>query len=323
MKYNPLRSCWRAISAATTLLVLGLVPAVQAQKSPVGTWDCVISGHRSGLAYLIFSTNFTFTGFEMLVPDQPSTPVDVRGGENIGRTGPITNNPPAEPQIFGSLVVSGPWSFDNKGRVIGFLTEISELVSCTSNAIPISTNGVGIVDPNEFCSIDTLGNLVCFTNQINCIAESNGVSFVGTVVPGKRLELSGSTGFGGTSYRGIPAATLPDRSGPWYGAVKNVAGVPGEPLEFFTLSVPTDFASQFPNTYDVVGVDPQYGFSGHAMFSSQNRMAFVVGVDPDDTVVRSVTGAFNSRKGTANLQGWQQSSGIFTNHIRFNVTQQK
>lgn len=322
MKNNLLKSCWRAISTATTLLALGLVPAVQAQNTPVGTWDCVLSGHRTGLAYLTFSTNFTFTGFEMLIPNQPSTPVDVRGGEGIGRTGPSTSTAPPESQIFGSLEVSGPWAFDNKGRVIGFLTEIADVVTCTSNAIPISTNGVGIVDPNEVCSVDANGDLICYTNQITCSAISNGVSFVGTVVLGKRLELRGSTGFGNTSYRGVPATTLPDQSGSWYGTVKNVAGVQGAPLEFFSLSVPTDFSAQFPNTYQVVGMDPTYAFSGHAMFSSQNRMALVVGVDPDDTDVRAVIGSFNSKKGTANLQGWQQSSGTFTNHIHFNVTKQ-
>lgn len=286
-------------------------------------WDCVLSGHRSGLACLIFSNDFTFGGYEMLVPNAPTVDNNPRGpNTDIGRNGSSTSNSVnSAEQIFGSIVIGGLWTFDNKGRVIGFLTEVSSLESCVTNQIAISTNGVGLVASDEFCQTVTGGALVCFTNQLICIALSNGVSFVGTVAQGKRLELNCSTPFGSTVYRGIPAVNLPDQSGFWYGTLTGTVA-PGSPFEFFNLSVPTDFHAQFPNTYDVSGVDPTYNFSGHAMFSSQKKMALVVGIDPDDQVVRAVTGSFNARNGAATLKGWQQPAGPLQGHVTFQVNKQ-
>src|SRR5437879_2454198 len=46
----------RTALANAALLLLGLIGSTQAQiSSPVGTWDCVISGAKNGVAYLTFS----------------------------------------------------------------------------------------------------------------------------------------------------------------------------------------------------------------------------------------------------------------------------
>src|SRR4051812_31575267 len=97
---NRLAQPFRAI-LALSLLVLGSGAAMgqTAPKSPVGlTWDCVISGARNGLAYLTFSDDGTFSGYEILVPKvlgAPSTQTNLLAGD-IGTNG-LGFRPPATP----------------------------------------------------------------------------------------------------------------------------------------------------------------------------------------------------------------------------------
>lgn len=308
-------------AAALWLSTAASVGQTATIKSPVLTnaypyWDCTMGGPREGIAYLTFSTNgfpFTFTGYEMLVPKVPNVPaVDPRGGADVSRNdsgGTGTTN--SGTQIFGSEPVNGLWSYDSRGRLIGYFIETSQ-ATCTTNKIAISTNGVGLLDPNEFCETTTNGDLICYTNQVACSALTNAISFLGTVAPGKRLTLIASTPFGKVAYRGVPAATLTNISGSWYGTKK----LNGQSfVEFFDMT-----PLLTPNLYFVTGAGPGYSYTGSALLSSRKKIAFTFGMDPQDAtnqVVRAVTGSFNPRKMTASTRGWEQPTGIFTNRIKF------
>jgi hypothetical protein len=296
-------------------LLLGAVAplshaAPPAPPSPVGTtWDCVMSGSREGLAYMVFASDNTFSGFEILVPN--AAPKTSTSGRNSGGSGGRTasGSTPTTPvqQIFGSQTNGGPWGFNSKGNVIGFFVENMETGPCTTNTLTsISSTNIGGIT-----IITSSTNVV-----IDCPGITNAISFVGKVVPGKRLTLVCSTPFGNVVYQGVPSVSLPDMSGAWYGTKKTASQ---SFIEFFSLA-----PSASPNIYNVVGSGPGYTNSGFAVLSSQKKLAIVVGVDPSLEIVRAVVGPFNQRKGTGNLQGWDQAASVdpLTDRINFNVTKQ-
>jgi hypothetical protein len=324
-----------AVATAALLLLSGF--AAQGQTAPPDpttvTWDCVMSGPRDGLAYITFSktpfigeldpsgNNFSFGGTEILVPkaQQFSGSQEARNnGGDATRTGttPGDTNSLNGTQIFGSEDVVGPWNFDSQGRMVGYFIEISKPV-CTTNVFPISTNGVGLFDPNEFCVLTNVaGNTnfvtVCYTNQLICKALTNALSFVGKVVTGKRLTLVAATPFGHVTFRGVPmVASLTNISGSWFGVMKKN----GQTLnEFFTLSGSGPI-------YDVMGAGPGYAYTnGVAILSSQKKIGFSLGFEPNDDVVRAVVGPFNSRKINGSTHGLEGILGGTDTRIRFDAT---
>src|SRR5438132_10801227 len=79
-----LTGCPYLLLLLAALFWVAAPPAGQAQdRSPVGSWNCVISGSRNGLAYLNFSSDpegGSFEGFEVLVPK--NLPVSHAAGTN-------------------------------------------------------------------------------------------------------------------------------------------------------------------------------------------------------------------------------------------------
>jgi hypothetical protein len=74
MKSNLLNACRRiacSASLAAAVLALGGITHAKAQPfaSPVGTWDCLVSGSgQQGIAFLTFQnngTNRTFSGYAL------------------------------------------------------------------------------------------------------------------------------------------------------------------------------------------------------------------------------------------------------------------
>ena len=127
--------------SSTALFLLLFTRSILAQNSPVGSWDCVINGTRSGLAYLVFSSATNggrFEGFTIVVPKAvPSSRSSLIPGmvadlgsnglgprQNQNSTG--TNN-----SIFGSGQVTGPWAFDSKGRITGSFVESANQICAT------------------------------------------------------------------------------------------------------------------------------------------------------------------------------------------------
>jgi hypothetical protein len=125
-------------------LLLGAAAPAQT-GSPVGTtWDCILSGKRSGIAYLTFSTNGngTLSGYEILVPQPLVSPRTVLVSDALGSNGlgvrPQATNDTIN--IFGCFPVSGLWGFDSKGHINGHFIEIVHDANCTSSTVPTGTN---------------------------------------------------------------------------------------------------------------------------------------------------------------------------------------
>src|SRR5438552_10382052 len=110
-----------AIATGALLLLGALGAASQAAqpKSPVGTWDCLLSGsHQQGIAFLTFTndlatTNRTFSGYRLLVGTPQSSPgTDPRGsGSEVGRNSESGTNSFASTTLFGFDRVSGQWQY--------------------------------------------------------------------------------------------------------------------------------------------------------------------------------------------------------------------
>jgi hypothetical protein len=340
-----LRDCGRfvrLVKISAVMALLGGVAAVaQAQpKSPVGTWDCVMSGPRQGVAYITFSDGppASFSGYEVIVPNG-AVQADTYGrnaGGDVGRNDRGNGTNTTGIQIVGYESPSGPWGFDNQGHLIGEFIEVSYPSSCVTNYVPISTNffiaQFPITSSNVFvdsyCVTQPLlaatnatsftNQTVCYSKEVDCTRLTNQFSFKGTVTPGKRLTLVCATPFGHVTYRGVPAVTLPDISGSYY-AIKKLNNQTF--LEFFELinaggngyvisggGPVVSSESPYPT-----GQGPGYFFPGSALLSSQHQLALTANifidtnhVDPHGEIFRAAIGRFNSNKDTATLRGWEE-----------------
>jgi hypothetical protein len=118
---------------------------------------------------------------------------------------------------------------------------------------------------------------------------TNGVSFVGKVVPGTRFNFisSPSLARGKITYLGVPYQTdLPDMSGNWYGT-KREGG--NSFLEFFNLTSVTQLGASFfttngyyidsvitnfPTIYYGQGMGPGYGLGVFTLISAHKKIGF-------------------------------------------------
>ncbi len=266
-----MKSTYTMVVAALLFGATAVAPA-QTQKSPVGTWDFVLSSSRGeGLAYITFSEDFTFEGSELLTTKSASAD-DAYGrndGTDIGRTPtPSSTNSISVTNLFGFGRINGPWNYDAKGNVIGYFVE--------KVAIGNSTNFV-----------------------------LNSVGFSAKVVPGKRLTLVASTPSAKVTYRGVPLPdTLPDISGSWQ-ATKKISN--HKTVEFFDVIPDIE-----PFLYGVSGAGAGYSFEGVSMISSQKRIGFTMSVVPDNStnaVLRSVVGSYNPKKVKASTKGAEEGVG--------------
>ena len=302
-KINRLRRVFGA--AASAALLSGLAVSAQPFSDPAGTWDCVMSGGRNGLAMVTFEGN-TFSMFEILVPKKQvvTTSKASRGGD-VGRgdSTPGTNVVLSVTNLFGAGDLTGTWNFDVKGRIMGHFIESSAPVSCTTNTVITAvteTNG------------GTVTTTFSTNTTVDCTgAVTNAFSFVGTVVPGKRLTLVCDSSIGKVTYRGIPAVTLPDASGSYYGDLYQNG-------QHFSESL--TMSPEGGNIYDVVGDGPGYSYNdGVAIVSAWKKIAFAMTVEPTNLVTRAVVGSFNSKKLSSRTTGLQEPPGEERPRVRFNV----
>ena len=284
MKTNIVSACPRNLRSAmamAALLLLGGFTAVAEVKlnSPVGpTWDCLMSGSgQQGIAFLTFSNDFTFSGYELLVGKQ-STPSSGGGrnpGGDVGRTSSTDTNAPVGTgtNLFGFGTVNGPWSYDVKGRVIGyFLQLVNQQTSIITNyettVLQITNYDTTTIPPTPIGITYTTNYNTTFTT--NTTATTNGISFTAKVQPGKHLSLVASTPNGKVTYNGVPQDQKPipaPIAGSWYGAKKeNQQSF----VEFFNL-LPTAVQNLY---YTTNGSGPGYKFGGYSMVSVKKKMGF-------------------------------------------------
>jgi hypothetical protein len=259
---------------AITLFVLGglALPAHAQVNSPVGTWDCLMAGGgQKGIAFLDFSIDsesgeYVLQGYE-LIAESVNTANRSGDGRNLGGgigrgISDTGTNASTQVNIFGFTPVSGTWSYDDKGRVIGYISFTVEDPIGSSNFVV------------------------------------NAVSFVGKARANKRLNLVASTTFGRVTYHGVPLVPVTGVNGldfsgtSWYGTKRQSKQ---DYQEFFTLTA----SGLMPNIYDLNGQGPGYTYSlGECMISSSKKIGFALfEVTDTNSMLRASVGSFiNNRK---------------------------
>jgi hypothetical protein len=332
MKMKLALSCGRlqSLVLAAALLTAGSAATVckaASFNSPVGTWDFISAGSgQQGLAYLAFDTNNTFTGYVLIAGHRHSGTTTGRDGVTItdgrgGTSGSSNSSTNSMEILFGFTSVNGPWHFDDKGRVVGFFTELVNVQSLVTNFGPTNVlesiaapgngdPGTNVLvffpanasqasitvtwdSPVAFSQSFTFDN-PNFTVAAGSAELTNGISFTGKVSSGgKHFSLVSSTSLGKVTYKGVPAVALMDFSGVnWNATIKSG---PQTANEFFTLATPLDPA--FPNIYPMTGVGPGYDINGTAVFSRQKKAGFT---SVGGTVLRSTFGTLKiSNKGVS------------------------
>jgi hypothetical protein len=202
MKKHPLIKRLSVAAASALALLASTAPQAQgaAFDSPVGDWDFTLSGNAQGIAQLTFNANGTIDGYvqnyttkKLPKDNNPRGPSDegTRGVETTNSTTTITN-------YFGDATVVGFWSFDERGKILGFLNEMTFIRT------PTETNPV-----------------------------TYNITFSGVVTLGTRVTLQGLGPLGKVTYSGIPEGPLVNISGN-YSARGKRGSV--STTEFFTLT---------------------------------------------------------------------------------------
>jgi len=259
------------------------------------TWDLVGSGAgEHGLAFITFTSDGNFHGYQMLAATPPPTNSASSGrGVTIGRN---NGNPPgrnggggtnaATQILFGFGPVNGTWGYDSTGKkIIGTLNELVQVSSVVTNYLA-STNTVTLVNSQTF---ETTNVDVVFTNgqataivsidwphpppgftqiysvdnthittAIGSVQTLDTVNFTATASGTKSLTMVCNLGGGKINYHGVPApsGTTVDLTGDWLGKRR----INGSPVtEFFTLTSfqvdnPFPFASDFPDVAEFQNV---------------------------------------------------------------------
>lgn len=288
MKSNILNA-WRrsvrgAVAIAALLALGGFTAAGEQAFNPVGpTWDCLLSGSgQQGIAFITFSNDFTFSGYQLLVGKQSAASSssgaanDERSsGGDVGRFPESNTGFSGGTNLFGFGSLSGPWRLDDKGRVIGyFLQVVNQQTSITTNyettVLDTPIYDTNTTPPTVIGHIYTTNYNTTFTT--NTAGTTNGVSFSAKGVQGKRLNLVSSTPNGKVTYNGVPQNQKPipaPISGRWYGAQKKNHQTF---VEFFDL-LPTAVRNIYFTTN---GEGPGFKFAGYSMVSVKKKMGFAL-----------------------------------------------
>lgn len=114
------------LAAAVPALVALVTSPAQAQTSPVGTWDFILSGSQKGVAFISFSNDFTLRGTEVVTvkpADAPdSNPRQPRPG-GIRVDGSSSTNSSTNVYFFGTTDIRGVWAYDVSGGIVGVFQE--------------------------------------------------------------------------------------------------------------------------------------------------------------------------------------------------------
>jgi hypothetical protein len=285
MKTNLIKMQRLQRSLGRAVAVLGLAAlgttAGLAQNSPVGTiWDCNLSGNRLGLALMSFSADNSLTVYEFMVPKAPND-----GSSSSSGRGPGGSRGGTSGSTGSGSTGTNIFGSETANGSWGFDSQ-GHIIGFWREILRgvCTTNSITITnDQNQFPNLPpgTITNV----DTVTCVDITNGVSFTGKVVPGTRLTLTALIGSGRT--------------------------------EFFQLTPSTN---GLPNAYDVVGGSANYTYLGAALVSRWNKFAFVIGMDPDDEIVRATVGSFNARHVRFNTIGWEQSAGPLKTRVKFNGT---
>lgn len=255
-----------AAAPALVLLLGGTVSQALAQPSPVGDWDFYLTGHQKGVAQITFAADSTVTGEQIMVPPK------IKNAPGEETTNPRGNT--VDPE-------------DPRGNGSG---------GSTTNVF-----SYGSADIAGVWGLDFKGKLV---GVMTFFSENttNGVSFKGTFVTGKRMTIRASSKDGSTVYHGVPRGVLPNIAGDYFASGKK-AGV--FHAEMFTLA-----PSGPQNRYDLVTRGPDYLGLGYALLTSNKRLGIYYEVGSTNPAVSALTGTFNTNKLTGKVAGVDGTNNI-------------
>jgi hypothetical protein len=281
------------------------------------------------------------------------------GGFVFGSAGPVANNGTGDDWLADSRGHRGNWFFNSKKQLVGSFYTVLNANNRVTNyfqtcvdeplSIPLTNNGSFNIEVS-FCFTnpvfvtnypwhapdDEVGftNLT-FTNANFTIGSSgltNNVSFVGKVVPGKRITLVGTSAFGRFTITGVPLRPIPTAlpgngvDGFFWTGTKNENGF--TTIEQFAL-----FDTPIQNAYLVSGQGPSYTYGSGSdlgselcLISSKKKIAFsiaefAVGTLPGTVVtvnLRGTCGQFINTKRAIGAKG-QGSSTADSNIIKFDA----
>jgi hypothetical protein len=184
----------RLLSVAVLTLGVRAAQAVIIPASPVGQWDCVISGAgQNGIIFLNFTEDAdpnsgfpTFEGLWIQAGHQGQTPATSRGGGGIGRNG--SGGTTTFTNIFGGAFIHGSagevadnggpgdwlpdsrgrrgdWFFNSKGQLVGSFYQVVNASATVTNFFETCTTtnfGIPLTNGGTFpFSFD-----ICFTNDV-------------------------------------------------------------------------------------------------------------------------------------------------------------
>ncbi len=324
----------RALLAAGWLLLggLGSLSPAATPVSPVGTWDLLISGAEQGIAYITFSDDFSLSGYEAITPTLPSPPSDnPRGfGENGRVITTTTSTGTTQTNFLGFAFISGTWSYDINGRVIGVLTEGNEnSVKCTTNDLVTSSisNSTTVtiitnVDGSLTTNLTQFSTTNFFTNTvINCTTNplTNALSFTASVGPAvnpSRITIKTVGSNTRTTLSGVPATTVPDISGSYYAMRKLGQGL------YFTEFLTLTPSAQFFGGFDVQGQGSDYELTGIALLSSRKRLNLVTVSTATNAPLFSAVGPVTYRNGLTNIIGNLKGSDSSSTRMNYQMVKQ-
>jgi hypothetical protein len=247
------------------------------------------------------------------------------GGAFIrGVAGPVANNGGPGDWLADSRGHRGDWFYNSKGQVVGSFFTVVNATSTVTNffqtcastnfSIPL-TNGESFPFSFDVCFTNAVLNTNVFwgfaddgefgftnltfvnTNfTLGLLGITNNVSFVGKVVPGKRLTLVGSSAYGKFTITGVPLtpiATAPPVTSPylWTGTKRQDGN---KFAETFNLTDRGIF-----NVFGMTGQGPSYSYNpsnSFCMISANKRIGFVVDEIPqnggESGTMRATVGTF-------------------------------
>lgn len=304
--------------------------ALSQPASPVGVWDCVMTGNgQDGILFLnftdvsddatglpVFEGLFIQAGHKKVQSGRSSSTGNNRGGTSSAGTftnlfgggfingsaqGVAVNIGP-EDWLEDSRGNRGTWFFDSKGQTVGsFYTVLNASAHATNFfstcidqpvQVPLTNGGVYNFEV-AFCFTnpvfitnypwsapdgETGFTNLTFTNFnfiVGSVGITNNVSFVGKVIPGKRLTMVGTSAFGKFTIRGVPltaVSTILPVDGFYWTGTKTESNY--KFVEEFFLT-PTGI----PNYYGVTGQGPSYTYNltnSICLISSQKRIGFSI-----------------------------------------------
>ena len=228
------------LALTSAIFASAMVQTSSAQSSPEGTWEFSLSRARNGTAVINFNPDFTMDGMEITSKYRKKRKSDVRDGRPGTGTReedePESGGATETSDLVGSAGISGVWTFDDRGKVVGHFGSIFALV------------GGG--------------------EEEEVMLTTNGVSFRAVVRPGRSIKLMAYTGEGRVFYRGRPSNPGTDISGDYISSTKTGSG--SEVIEFLNFSSGT-----LPNEYDITGTGPGFAVGGSALLTSRGQMSLM------------------------------------------------